>query len=115
MIYTSYYAHYKGDKGVAISLWLPKWYPTKIEHFPALAPTQQILQKWKNSDKTDADKQEYVEAYINDVLAKLDVHTVAKQLDGKVLLCYERATDFCHRHIVRQWLNQNGYKCEELN
>ena len=29
------------------------------------------------------------------------------------LLCYEKPDDFCHRHLVADWLNKNGYKCEE--
>lgn len=29
------------------------------------------------------------------------------------LICYEKPSDFCHRHLVAEWLNQNGYRCEE--
>lgn len=29
------------------------------------------------------------------------------------LICYEKPSDFCHRHLVSEWLNQNGFKCEE--
>ena len=29
------------------------------------------------------------------------------------LICYEKPSDFCHRHLVAEWLNQNGFKCEE--
>ena len=114
MIYTSYFAHYKGDNGVAICLWLPSWV-TNIEHYPSLAPTQNILGKWKNSAQSKLDEKEYIEAYKKEVLDKLDVDKVAKDLDGKVLLCYEKTGAFCHRNIVREWLNENGYKCKELD
>lgn len=30
------------------------------------------------------------------------------------LLCYEKPDDFCHRHLVADWLRKNGYECEEL-
>lgn len=30
-----------------------------------------------------------------------------------VLLCYEKPTDFCHRHLVAQWLIENGFECKE--
>ena len=86
MIYTSYFAHYKGENGVAICLWPPKW-ATNVEHYPALAPTTTILTKWKRSIEGPSDELEYIEAYKRDVLSKLDVHKVAKDLDGKVLLC----------------------------
>lgn len=29
------------------------------------------------------------------------------------LVCYEKPSDFCHRHLVAQWLSQNGFKCKE--
>ena len=31
------------------------------------------------------------------------------------LVCYEKPSDFCHRHLVADWLNKNGYDCEELS
>ena len=30
-----------------------------------------------------------------------------------VLLCYEKPEDFCHRHLVREWLCRNGYHAME--
>lgn len=29
------------------------------------------------------------------------------------LICYEKPSDFCHRHLVADWLNKNGVKCKE--
>ena len=29
------------------------------------------------------------------------------------LVCYEKPGDFCHRHLVADWLNEAGYQCEE--
>ena len=114
MIYTSYFAHYKGDDGVAICLWLPSW-STNIKHYPELAPTQDILLKWKNSAQSKLDERDYIETYKKEVLGKLDVNKVAKDLDGKVLLCYEKTGKFCHRNIVRDWFIENGYECKELD
>ena len=32
-----------------------------------------------------------------------------------VLLCYEKPGDFCHRHILANWLEENfGFKVEEF-
>lgn len=113
MIYTSYFAKYKGNQGVAICLWLPTWVKN-IEHYPALAPTKEILERWNKSNKTEEDIRIYSEAYKKEILNKLDVHKVAQELNDKVLLCYERPTDFCHRHLVREWLNSAGYECKEM-
>ena len=29
------------------------------------------------------------------------------------LVCYEKPCDFCHRHIVSDWLNKNDFQCKE--
>lgn len=29
------------------------------------------------------------------------------------LICYEKPSDFCHRHLVADWLIKNGFKCRE--
>lgn len=29
------------------------------------------------------------------------------------LVCYEKPDDFCHRHLVAQWLRANGFSCTE--
>lgn len=28
-------------------------------------------------------------------------------LDKVILLCYEKPTDFCHRHLVADWINKH--------
>jgi hypothetical protein len=48
-------------------------------------------------------------------LEKLDVHTMAKRCEGKILLCFETLSKaHCHREQVRDWFIANGYECEEL-
>ena len=45
----------------------------------------------------------------------LDPHEVYKYLDNKILLCYERPEDFCHRHIIANWFKAYGHECKELD
>jgi hypothetical protein len=117
MIYTSYFSSKKfnTNDGIAVTLGASWW---KGKFYKALAPTPKILSWWKNLSKeeqlTPKNKAIYETLYKRDVLSKLDVNKVAKDLDGKVLLCFEKSNDFCHRHIIAKWLNENGYKCEEL-
>jgi uncharacterized protein YeaO (DUF488 family) len=42
--------------------------------------------------------------------------SVSRQHGGKplVLLCYEPAHEFCHRHVLRDWLREWGVVIEEL-
>ena len=118
MIYTSYFGKYRGDKGVSIARWTPNWFAG--ESMSCFAPSQNLLKWWKTLDKKAQNsidyQMQYYEAYTKETLEPLapQVHELAKQLDGKVLLCYEKPEDFCHRHIVANWFCKYGYLCDEL-
>lgn len=107
---TSYFAKYKGDKGVCISLGVPKWFKGKL--YKKLAPTYQIL----NQYKIDNDEIKYTEHYTKEILNKLNPKEVYDELgEDSVLLCYEKSNSFCHRHIVAEWLERElGIKITEL-
>lgn len=117
-IYTSYFAkayQFPDDKYtcIAISAGVPK--AINVKSYKKLAPLWDIVQEYKNNG---GDIERYKNRYYNEVLNKLDVCEVYKELkelsDGKdvVLLCYEgiKNNDFCHRHLVSQWLRQNKYE-----
>ena len=117
MIYTSYFSSkkYKPEAGVSIARYCKFW---KGPSYDKLMPPEYLLSWWKNlsvEEQQNCDNREqYKTAYVTRVLAQLDVHEIAKELDNTVLLCYEKSSDFCHRHIVAKWLRNNGYGCEEL-
>lgn len=111
MIKTGYFAKHNGIDGIAISLYTPKFF--KGRAYKKLAPTVQILEWWNASAKDSKAQIIYRKLYYRDVLNKLDANEVAKELDGKTLLCYERPGEFCHRHIVAEWLTAAGYPCKE--
>lgn len=111
MVYTSYYAiarRFSKDSLVAISLYVPK--NLNMPRYTKLAPTKQILQDWKHYGNVE----QYIGDYYDQVLSKLNPDEVAEELDGKVLLCYEKAGQFCHRHIVAAWLEKAGHPCKEV-
>jgi uncharacterized protein YeaO (DUF488 family) len=109
-IYTSYFAALKRipDHVVPISICLktPYWY--KGCQYKALAPTNDIF----SNQKANPDDALYTSRFKNEVLGRLDHEQVVKDLEslsnGKdvVLLCYEKSTSFCHRHLVADWLNE---------
>lgn len=106
---TSYFAKLrsidKDLKPIAICLYPPKWYNGDV--YKKLAPTWDILNKWKTSNKDEIAEQEYTEQYYIQVLNKLDAKKVYEELGEKsVLLCFEKTGDFCHRKIVAEWLNK---------
>ena len=117
MIYTSYFA--KVNKlpedivPISISAKPPRGYQGL--QYKKLAPTYQILMDWK----TTGDTEEYIEAYDENVLCDLRQAKVVAELmqlsEGKdvALICFEKSEDFCHRHLVAEWLTKAGFECKE--
>lgn len=109
---TSYFAQLKripAELAVSIARWKPKWFHGR--EYLALAPPPQLLDAWKNGYVTE---EQYTEVYRKEVLSRLSAADVVADLpEGAYLLCYEKPGDFCHRHLVAEWLRENGYECEE--
>lgn len=122
MIYTSYFAKLKSlpDNIIPISICgkAPDWY--KGLQYKKLAPNYDFFMKWKKNH----DNNYYIKCFNEQILDKLDILTVMRNLldltvsagyPNKIicLICYEKPTDFCHRHLVAEWLRKNGFECEE--
>ena len=119
MIYTGYYAKLKkyenaGLTPVAISGKIPDFYDGLT--YKEFAPRKEMFQKWKNGIIDNFGYTEEYKAY----LETLDKDEIKEDFDSPhdcsntILLCYEKSGDFCHRHILADWLEENfGYKVEE--
>lgn len=121
MIYTSYFANLKkipeGIIPISICAKAPSWYSGY--EYKKLAPTYQTLKRYKESKN----ESQYIKSYTKTVLDTLDPYQVVNELidlipygykgNDIVLLCYEKPTDFCHRHLVAKWLNDNDFECKE--
>ena len=125
MIYTSYFAKLKKLPSdiipVSICAKAPSWY-SGLE-YKKLAPSYDILMQYKSNPNEEL----YIKRFKEDVLNKrlvtqtvLDLLVMVNNLKGLnyspeiCLLCYEKPSDFCHRHLVADWLNENGYDVKEL-
>jgi hypothetical protein len=110
MIYTSSYRainlkDYK-DQVISISGDRGKLVDYKGECYPTLAPKKGFWQEWHNNIGKVSAKENakfYIREYYKQVLSKLDVNKEYKNLDNKILLCYEDPRAFCHRQIVASW------------
>ena len=123
MIYTSYFAKLKDlpEHIIPISICgkAPNWY--KGLQYKKLAPKYDFFMEWKKNHDNDY----YIKCFIEQVLDNLNVLTVLRDLidlanskDSLIgkefcLICYEKPDDFCHRHLVANWLNKNLIACEE--
>lgn len=93
---------------ISISLFTPRWFLNGVcDGYPLLAPPELLLREYKNGSITS---EEYVYIYREVVLGVLNKEKVINDLgDGAVLLCYEKPGEFCHRHIVGEWLGGNYF------
>lgn len=107
---TSYFAKYKGENGVSIAKGTPIWFKGGI--YKPLCPPWSLINKYKS----DGDKDYYIKRYYEIVLKNLDPIKVYNDLGSEaVLMCWEKSGDFCHRHIVAEWLEKNiGITIKEI-
>jgi uncharacterized protein YeaO (DUF488 family) len=108
-IYTSYFDNMKNLENITfISICgkAPEWYDGV--QYKRLAPKYEFFMEWKKNKDNDY----YIEHFNKEVLDCLSAKEVYNDLErlsgGKdcVLLCYEKSSDFCHRHLVSEWLNK---------
>jgi hypothetical protein len=103
-MFTSYFGFKKwgyNPNVVAICRYIPKWYTGRT--YSSLAPSKDLLMKWR----MHKDEDEYEAIYYRETLSKLNPLIVYEDLKDSILLCYEPPEEFCHRHLVAQWLNEN--------
>lgn len=108
---TSYFARYKKENAVSIALSTPDWFQER--RYEKLAPKPWFLAKYKE----DGDVEYYKEHYYKEVLSKLNAKEVYAELgEDAVLLCWETPEEFCHRHLVAEWLERElGIKVVEYD
>jgi len=114
-LFTSYYAMCRRlpdeSKLVGISLDGGRLARFDGRIYKKLAPPPELLKHWHEHH----DIEYYTKAFNEQVLARLNPHAVAEELgDGAILLCYEKSGDFCHRHLVAEWLRAAGIPCAEI-
>ena len=109
-VYTSYFGNLKNLKKhnivpIGVSRFPPKDFngPNLI----SIAPTIDLLNSCKNNHPL------YVKRYKNEILRIQGnpedfVNMLEFISDGKdvALCCYEKPDEFCHRHLIAEWLNE---------
>lgn len=115
-IYTSYFGkigqlRMSGIIPICIARGIPRFYGGHA--IQSVAPYSWML-------KDGVTREQYVDAYFNKVLANVDPVSFLQECEklsgGKdvALLCYEKPDDFCHRHLLADWLeDQTGISIKE--
>lgn len=104
VVETGCFAHCKDKNAnvVGISRIPPEWFDGW--NWSVLAPSFELLQDYK-SGVVDANG--YCRRFYSETLSRLDavdIHSSLLRMESPVLLCYEDEGEFCHRHIVQEWL-----------
>lgn len=114
-IYTSYFAKSKelkehGVTVISIARYSPRF--VSCVSLKEVAPTPEILSMKMNPI-------EYTRRYEKEVLAQLNIAHVLREIsrlsDGHdvALCCYEKGGQFCHRHLLADYLREHGIPIEE--
>lgn len=120
-IYTSYFAMLKKFPKDVVPISIcgraPEWY-TGLQ-YKKLAPKYWFFKQYCD----DHDEAHYTKCFKEEVTGVLNANKVVADLCNLLaepdknkdiaLICYEKPTDFCHRHLVAEWLSERGYECEE--
>lgn len=67
-----------------------------------LNPPEDLFMAYKAGD---IDQETFIRVYYDRVLAGKDVNAIYNALKGKVICCWEKPDDFCHRHIILDWID----------
>jgi uncharacterized protein YeaO (DUF488 family) len=117
MIYTSYFAKLSQVKNpLSISIGSPKWYTGS--KLLMLAPSWELVRDYKDG-RIGID--EYTVVYKKEILSALPPKELYAYIESKfpegediTLLCYEKPSEFCHRHIVAEWFTNAGFPVTEM-
>ena len=120
-IYTGYYAQMKKYVQadlvpVSIAYLTPVWY--EGETCFEVAPTRKLIKGYKAGEITQEKYAKQYKKFLktvqwDEVIEKL--FAISDKHDGKdlVLCCYEKPSDFCHRHILAEYFTKAGFEIVE--
>lgn len=83
-----------------------------------LAPKRQFWDIWRDNRGKISDEENnkyYIEEYYKQILSKVNIEDLLKDEVNPILLCYEKEQEFCHRHIVAEYIEiKYGIKVRDI-
>lgn len=121
MIFTSNFSVWHRSHVSVFPVCIARFPPKNVDFktYTPLIPPISLLKRFKEGL---CDERMFEKDFMQIVLKPLDPHKVYEELHelleepfkDVVLLCYESSNKFCHRHIVREWFNDNGIVVGEM-
>lgn len=74
---------------------------------PQLAPKREFWNIWHNNIGKILDEENtryYIQEYYKQVLSRINIEDLLKDEKDPILLCFERGQQFCHRHILAEYI-----------
>ena len=110
-IYTSYFGNVKNLPSTLCPICISGKPPDGWNgaEFKVFAPKYDFFKVYKETH----DKEYYIKHFNEDVLAHIDARDSFNRLKSiagdkiPCMICYEKPNDFCHRHLVAKWLEDN--------
>ena len=117
-IYTGSYATCKVGNLISISGDRGKGASFKGKAISQLAPKREFWKVWHNNIGKISEIENtkyYIREYYKQVLYNVDILQLLKNEENPILLCYESSCDFCHRHILAEYINiKYGIEVKEI-
>ena len=120
-VWTGYYAqmkkYVKADLvPVSIAYLTPVWYTG--ETCFELAPDRKLLKGYKAGEISQEEYTKQYNAFLKTVnwgeaIEKLYTISDKHSCKDLVLCCYEKPDDFCHRHLLAEYLTKHGMNVQE--
>ena len=85
---------------------------------PQLAPKREFWNIWHNNIGKISDEENtryYIQEYYKQVLSRINIEDLLKDEKDPILLCFERGQQFCHRHILAEYIEMiYGIKVRDI-
>ena len=85
---------------------------------PKLAPKKAFWDIWHNNIgkiPEEENNRYYIEQYYKQVLSKVNIEELLKDEKDPILLCFEKGKDFCHRHVLAEYIELTyGIKVRDI-
>ena len=118
MIYTGCYGKCKSGNLISISGDHGKKVNFNGKFIREFAPKLSFWKIWEdNIGKIDVyeNTKFYIREYYKQVLVNLDIEQILSEEVDPILLCYEDSNEFCHRHILAEYIElKYGIKVTEI-
>ena len=99
-----------GDRGKSVGF--------KGKAIPKLAPKRVFWNIWHDNIgkiPEEENNRYYIEQYYKQVLSKVDIEELLKDEKDPILLCFEKGQDFCHRHVLAEYIEMTyGIKVRDI-